>query len=105
MNNEIWAEYIITEVSENNGVITHVHIGEDSYAWNPAVRTEPVSYVINLLNKNKDMIIVTVHKDKNRTGVYQKGAKVKVHSFNGKDYLKSSLNDSTLDNLDNLPRF
>jgi hypothetical protein len=102
MNNQKWADYIITAVSEtSSGIITHIQIGQDSYGSNPAVTSKPISYAINLLNAGKS--IVTVHKDS--MNKYRKGGNVKSHTIAGTDYLRSDPNQTTKDNLSNLPKF
>lgn len=101
MHGNIWADHIITEVREKNGIITDVKLGADRRENRPNVKIEPLSYVLLILSVGRS--IVTAHQD--HTGNYRKGASVEKYTINGKEHIRSNPNQKTIDNLDSLPRF
>ncbi len=102
MNGNKWADYIITEVYQDNEKrILLVKIGLDSSNYTIDTKMETRSYVIDLLKSGKS--VVTSRKI---SGTYYKGAIVEYYKeSNGLEYLRTISNGDVLDNLDNLPKF
>lgn len=98
MNNEKWADYIITHVKKDlNGRIASVLIGQDSISGN----------TVSTIQKSKDDVINIIKSGKkvitSKHGF--KGANVEIFIVNSIEYLRTDPNCLDFDNLDKLPTF
>lgn len=103
MNNQIWANHIITAISERNGTIIELKV------WNHTgtkLVNETILSKSSLIQKLKSgQTVITAYKT-SPDKPFLHGAKVVVYQdIHGNDQLRTISNQLSPDNLDNLPKF
>lgn len=96
--NQKWADFIITAIKEDHGVIIAVKLGiDDGEHKIRDIKEFSKAVVIKLLNDGEE--IFTAYK---KGGVFYKGESVKAYDF---EHFRTKSNDKAFDNLDKLERF
>ncbi|HEV2944033.1 MAG TPA: DUF3892 domain-containing protein [Solirubrobacteraceae bacterium] len=98
-----WADYLITKVRFNNAKthIDEVEVRADNGDTAGAPTKTKRSTVVSKLEAGYTYCTATLGSNNK----WQKGAKVKIYTYDGQKFIKTRADGVKKDNLDNLPTF